>query len=167
MKTVGVGYCWEELEVGMRVRTLSRTITEADLVGFVAVTGMLEAIFIDTTFGETAGAIRGRFVPAALAYTFIEGFQCQSFFQGTGLALLEVAKRVLKPVFVGDTIHGEIEVTGIRPTSKAGRAIVTSTNDVLNQHGERVITYAATRMMAGRAERDRATGAPAPGSSSG
>lgn len=155
MKTVGLGYCWEELSVGMKVRTLRRTITEADLVQFVSVTGMLEAIFIDTTYGEAAGAIAGRFVPAALVYTFIEGFQCQSFFQGTGLALLEVTKRVLKPTFVGDTIHGEIEVTGIRPTSKGGRAIVSSTNDVLNQRGERLITYAATRMMAGRAERDR------------
>ncbi len=163
MKTIGLGYCWEELEVGMRVRTLRRTITEADLVAFVSVTGMLEAIFIDATYDSAAGAIRGRFVPGALVYTFIEGFQCQSFFQGTGLALLEVHQRVLKPTFVGDTIHAEIEVTGVRPTSKGARAIVNSSHEVLNQRGECVLTYTATRMMAGRAERDRISDARAPG----
>ena len=161
MKTVGVGFCWEELKVGDRLRTLRRTITEADLVQFCNVTGMLEAIFIDATYGDDAGAIKGRFVPGALSYTFIEGFQCQSFFQGTGLALLEVTKKVLRPVFVGDTIYGEISVTGIRPTSKGGRAIVSSTNEIFNQRGEVVITYDAVRMMAGRAERDR-VGAPPP-----
>lgn len=155
MKTVGVGYCWEELKVGDRIRTLRRTITEADLVSFCSVTGMLEAIFIDAAYGAEGGAIKGRFVPGALTYTFIEGFQCQSFFQGTGLALLEVNQKVLKPVFVGDSIHAEIEVTGVRPTSSGGRGIVSSTNDVFNQRGERVMTYAAVRMMAGRAERDR------------
>lgn len=160
MKIIGVGYCWEELAVGDRFRTLRRTITEADLIGFVNVTGMVEAVFIDATFGDHKGAIRGRFVPGALSYTIIEGFQCQSFFQGTGLALLEVEKKVLKPVFVGDTIYAEIEVLGVRPTSRGGRAIVTSMNTICNQDAEAVITYRAVRMMAGRAERDAVGRAP-------
>jgi acyl dehydratase len=85
-----------------------------------------------------------------LSYTLIEGLQCQSFMQGTGLALLEVEKKVLKPVMVGDTIHGEIEVLSIKPTSKGNRAVVATLNDVVNQHGEKVISYKAVRMLAGR-----------------
>ena len=69
---------------------------------------------------------------------------------GTGLALLEVEKKVLKPVMVGDTIHGEIEILAVKPTTKGNRAVVTSMNDVVNQHGEKVISYKAVRMMAGR-----------------
>jgi len=42
------------------------------------------------------GRIKGRFVPAALSYTVIEGLQCKPFFQAPGLALLEVEKKVLK-----------------------------------------------------------------------
>lgn len=148
MKLIGWGYHWQDIEVGAKYRTINRTLTETDLVNFISVTGMLETIFIDATF--EVGAIKGRFVPAALSYTIIEGLQCQSFFQGTGLALLEVEKKILKPVMVGDTIHGEIEILGIKPTTKGNRAVVTSMNDIVNQHGEKVVAYKAVRMMAGR-----------------
>lgn len=150
MTLIGLGCHWQDIQVGARYRTINRTLTETDLVNFISVTGMLETIFIDATF-ET-GAIRGRFVPAALSYTIIEGLQCQSFFQGTGLALLEVEKKVLRPVMVGDTIHGEIEILAVRPTSKGNRAVVTSMNEILNQDGDKVIAYKAVRMIAGRAQ---------------
>jgi acyl dehydratase len=89
-------------------------------------------------------------VPAALTYSLIEGLLCQSMIQGTGLAMLEMSKKVLKPVRVGDTVHGEVEVTSVRPTSKGGRGIMASKVDVKNQDGEVVITYQATRMLAGK-----------------
>lgn len=159
MKVLGVGCCWEELAAGDQFRTLRRTLTETDLVNFVSVTGMTEVIFIDATHGEHNGAIRGRFVPGALTYTIIEGLQCQGFFQGTGLAMLELEQKMMKPVFVDDTVYAEIEVISIRPTSRGGRAIVSSMNNVRNQNGDLVMTYKAVRMMAGRAERD-AVGRP-------
>ena len=151
MKTIGIGFYWDDLAVGDRFRTLNRTITEPDIVGFIGVTGMVETIFTDLSFNEAGhGAIQGRVVPAACTYTIIEGLLCQAAMQTTGLALLEVEKKVLKPVFAGDTVHAEVEVTAIRPTSKANRGIVTTTNDVINQNGETAITYRAVRMMAGR-----------------
>jgi acyl dehydratase len=149
MQTLGLGFTWEQLSPGQRFRTLNRTITETDLVMFVGVTGMLEAIFIDQTLRDT-GAIEGQFVPAALSYCLIEGMLCQTMIQGTGLALLDLKKQVLAPVRVGDTIHGEIEVVSVRPTSKGNRAIVVSTIEIKNQHGDVVIKYEATRMVAGR-----------------
>jgi acyl dehydratase len=151
MQTLGLGFTWEQLSPGQRFRTLNRTITETDLVLFTGVTGMLEVIFTDRTFGADKGAIQGRFVPAALTYSLIEGLLCQSMIQGTGLAMLELKKRVLAPVRVGDTIHGEIEVTSVRPTSKDNRGIVVSRINVKNQDDEVVLTYEATRMLAGRA----------------
>ena len=92
----------------------------------------------------------GRVSPAALVYTITEGLLCQSTMQTTGLALLEVEKKVLGPVFAGDTIHAEVEVLSIRPTSRGNRGIVTTMNNVLNQKGDKVIEYRAVRMMAGR-----------------
>ena len=47
--------------------------------------------------------------------------------------------------------QAQIEVTGIRPTSKSGRAVVDSRIDVFNQRGVLVMTYTATRLLAGRA----------------
>jgi 3-hydroxybutyryl-CoA dehydratase len=150
IKTVGIGFYWDDLKEGDKFRTLNRTVTETDIVNFISVTGMLETIFTDLSFSEDHGAIQGRVVPAALSYTMIEGLLCQSTMQTTGLALLEVTKKVLKPVFAGDTIHAEVTVESSRETSKGGRGIVITQNDIVNQKGETVITYRAVRMVAGR-----------------
>jgi 3-hydroxybutyryl-CoA dehydratase len=146
--TLGHGYYWQDIRVGQKFRTFRRTITESDLVNFIGTTGMLEAIFIEV--GYEHAAMKGRAVHGALTYALIEGFILQSMIQGTGLAMLELHKKILAPVVVGDTVHAEIEVTAIRPTSKNNRAIVTSKIDVYNQRSEMVMTYEATRMLAGR-----------------
>jgi acyl dehydratase len=55
------------------------------------------------------------------------------------------------PTYVGDTIHVEIELTEIKPTSKdPSRALVRTTNDVKNQKGETVLVYTPLRMLQGR-----------------
>jgi 3-hydroxybutyryl-CoA dehydratase len=153
MQTLGLGFTWEQLSAGQHFRTLNRTLTETDLVMFTGVTGMLEVIFTDKTFGAESGTIQGQFVPAALTYSLIEGLLCQSMIQGTGLAMLELKKQVLAPVRVGDTIHGEVEVTSVRPTSKGNRGIVVSKIEIKNQDGEVVIAYEATRMLAGKSDK--------------
>jgi acyl dehydratase len=145
---LGQGFYWQDIQVGQRFRTFRRTVTEADLVNFVGATGMLESIFIDAN--HEGGAIAGRPVPAVLTYALIEGFLVQSMIQGTGLASLELHKKVLAPVRVGDTIEATVEITGLRPTSKSGRAVVVSRVDIFNQHGTMVITYEVKRLLAGR-----------------
>lgn len=150
MRTVGIGFYWNDLTVGETFRTLNRTITDADIVQFIGVTGMVETIFTDLSFNEAHGAMHGRVAPAALTYTIIEGLLCQATMQMTGLALLEVEKKVLAPVVAGDTVHAVVEVVHTRATSKGNRGIVTTMNTVLNQRGETVMTYRAVRMMAGR-----------------
>lgn len=145
---LGLGFYWQDLVVGQKFQTFRRTITETDLVNFISCTGMLEAIFIED--GYEGSAIQGRPVPGALTYTLIEGFILQSMIQGTGLAMLELTQKILAPVLVGDTIHATVEVTALRPTSTSGRAVVTSDIHVFNQHGKTVMTYTATRLLAGR-----------------
>jgi len=147
-RLLGLGFYWQDVEVGQRFRTFRRTITEADLVSFIGTTGMLEAIFLQADYPD--GAIAGRPVPGALTYAIIEGFLLQSMIQGTGLAMLELHKQMLGPVVVGDTVRAEVEVTEVRPTSRNNRAIVSSRVDVFNQRDEMVMTYTATRMLAGR-----------------
>ncbi|WP_151447493.1 MaoC family dehydratase [Lacisediminimonas profundi] len=145
---LGQGFYWQDIEVGQQFETFSRTITETDLVNFISCTGMLEAIFIED--GYEGAAMPGRPVPGALTYTLIEGFILQTMIQGTGLAMLELFQKILKPVVVGDTIHARITVTGLRPTSKNNRAIVDSEIRVFNQRGEEVMLYTAKRLLAGR-----------------
>ncbi|MGH8110337.1 MAG: MaoC family dehydratase, partial [Rhodanobacteraceae bacterium] len=111
--------------------------------------GQYEVIFIDATF---EGAIKGaRPVPAALTYSLIEGLLMQTLLQGVGLALLEVTQRVKAPVLVGDSIHGEVEITRVRQTSNGNRAVVESRVAVVNQKDLVVLEYDVKRLQAGRA----------------
>lgn len=151
MKTVGLGFYWQDLKVGDRFKTVGRTIFEADLAAFVAVTGMTEVLFNNLEFLKTESAIKGgRPVPGALVYSFAEGLLMQATMQCTGLAFLEAKLEIKGPTFVGDTIHVECEVTELRPTSKGNRAIVRTRNEIKNQKGETVVIYDPLRMMKGR-----------------
>jgi acyl dehydratase len=143
---VGRGFHWQELREGQRFRTYRRTVTETDLVSFVSLTGMLEPVFVDATH---YGAMGPRPVPAALTWSLIEGILLRTMLHGTGLALLEASQRALLPVRVGDTIGAEVTVTGIRRASRGNRAVLASAVRVLNGRGECVMTYTATRLVAG------------------
>lgn len=142
----GRGPYWQELQVGAKIKTFSRTVTEADLVNFISCTGMLEHTFIDATH---RGVMSGRVVPAALTFGFIEGLLFQTLIQGVGLALLELAIHPKSPVCVGDTIWAVIETINVRPTSKHNRAVVASQVTVVNQRDETVLIYEVTRLQAG------------------
>ena len=81
---IGQGLFWQDLSVGRKFRTYRRTVTEADLVQFVTLTGMLDSTFLDAT---AAGPMGGRPVPAALTHALIEGFIVQSLIRGTGIEI--------------------------------------------------------------------------------
>jgi 3-hydroxybutyryl-CoA dehydratase len=145
---LGQGFVWQDISVGQHWRTFRRTVTESDLINFINATGMLEAIFIEDGFAGSA--MKGRPVPGALTYCLIEGFILQSMIQGTGLAMLELEQKIHAPVMVGDTIGATVTITGVKPTSRSGRAVVDSTIEVFNQNGVNVMTYKARRLLAGR-----------------
>ena len=156
MRTVGLGIAYDELKQGDRFRTLGRTITEPDLVSFINTTGMVEVLFTDTEYAKSHAPQGGRVVPGALVYAIGEGLLVQATLQRTGLAFLSMNFEVLGPTFVGDTVHVEVEVLESRATSKSPeRGLVRTRNDIVNQHGDRVISYEPLRMAASSALRDR------------
>ncbi len=153
MKIIGLGFGWEELSVGDKFRTVGRTITDADLVNFLGLSGMNEVIFTDDLFREKHSVIKEKFVPGAMAYIFAEGLLIPTM-QGTGLAFLNMDLSVHQPIKVGDTIHVEVEVLAVRKTSKSDRGIVKTKNEIKNQDGDILITYTPQRMMKSVATRD-------------
>lgn len=145
------GSTWQDMNVGDRLQTSRRTITETDLVGFITMSGLFEPLFMDASHAEDAGLYGGRLVPGALTLVFAEGLVIQTgVIHGTGLAFLGMELRVLRPVLVGDTIEVAVEVTAVRPAKNGGRGVVTTRNDVANQHGHIVMTYHPVRLLAGR-----------------
>lgn len=156
MRTVGLGIAYDELKVGDQFRTLARTITETDLINFINTTGMVEVLFTDVEFAKLHAPQGGRLVPGALVYAMAEGLLVQATLQRTGLAFLSMNFEILKPTFVGDTVHVEVEVQESRPTSKTpDRGLLRTKNDIINQHGDAVITYSPLRMAASSEFRDR------------
>ena len=156
MRTVGLGIAYDELKEGDQFRTLGRTITETDLVNFINTTGMVEVLFTDVEYAKLHAPQGGRLVPGALVYAIAEGLLVQATLQRTGLAFLSMNFEILGPTFVGDTVHVEVEVLECRPTSKTpDRGLLRTKNDIVNQHGDTVITYSPLRMAASREQRDR------------
>lgn len=149
METVGLGFYWNDLEIGYRFRTVGRTVTETDIVNFVGCTGMTEVLFTDLDYLAEHAPGMGRVAPAALVYAFAEGLLVQATMQHTGLAFLNMELDVKAPTRAGDTIHVECEVVEVRPTSK-NRGLVRTANNIVNQRGETVISYNPLRIMAGR-----------------
>ncbi len=141
---VGRGFCFEDLKVGFRFRSHRRTLTEADLAGFVNVTWMTEELF--TVEDDSARAIKGRAVPGALVYSFAEGLLLPTM-QDTGLAFLNATLDVKAPTLIGDSIHVESEVIERRLTAKGDRGLVRFANKVINQRGEVVLEYNPLRLL--------------------
>ena len=150
MQPLGHGLYWQDIKIGDRYRTFGRTITETDIVNFISCTGMLEVLFTNAVYRETESAIKGRLVPGALVFSMAEGLTIMGTIQGTGLAFLGMDLEIKGPTLAGDTIHVDIEITELRPTSKGGRAVVKTRNIVTNQKGTIVMVYNPLRMMKGR-----------------
>jgi acyl dehydratase len=125
---------YEDVEVGTVFATRGRTITEADLVNFAGVSGDFNPLHVDSEYAE--GSIFGRRVAhGALVLSVAMGLrQGLSLFDGTLMGLLELRTwRFLAPVFIGDTVRVETEISELRPTSKPDRAVMTQRVSVLNQ----------------------------------
>ncbi len=151
MKQLGEGWNWRALKVGDRFMTFGRTLFEADLLNFVTLCGFSEELFTNTEYIAQHAPMRGGHpVPGALVYSMAEGIVLQTTAHRTGLAFLSMNLDVKGPTYVGDTIHVEIEVSEIKPTSKNPlRALVRTTNEVKNQRGETVLVYTPLRLMQG------------------
>lgn len=150
LEIMGVGLHWDDVEIGDRFRTLGRTITEADITAYVATVGMVEEMFTNLEYIREVSIIGARPVPGSLVFCIAEGLLMQSTMQRTGMAFLGAEIQVHSPTSAGDTIHVECEVIEARATSKPDRGLLRTSNRVVNQHGEVVLTYNPLRMVKSR-----------------
>jgi acyl dehydratase len=152
-EVLGLGLYFEDLPEGRKFRTIGRTLTEADLVNFIGVTGMTEVLFSNVEFLRSESDITQRVVPAAIVYSFAEGLLVHATMQHTGFAFLHMELNVVGPSFVGDTIHVECEVIeSRRSASRPNRGLVRSRNSVVKQDGKVALTYTPLRMVKARGE---------------
>jgi acyl dehydratase len=142
------GLTFEQHDVGATFRTLSRTVSETDIVTFVNLCGFTEPLFMDMEYVARESVFKRRAAPGALTFALSEGLIMQTgLIHGTGMAYLGGEMRLTAPVLEGDTLTVEIKVTDKRETKKADRGIVTYLHRVLNQRGEQVLEARVQRMI--------------------
>ena len=142
------GLNFEDFIEGKKIYTSSRTVTETDLVTFTTLCGFFEPLFMDRTYVESETPFKKRIAPGALTFSISEGLAILSgIFYKTGMAFLGAEMEIIRPVFIGDTLTVEIEVTDRRETKKTDRGIVTYLHRVLNQNNEQVMEYKIKRMI--------------------
>ncbi len=89
-EVLGLGLYFEDLPIGRKFRTIGRTLTEADLVAFIGVTGLTEVLFSNTEFLRTRAISRSGLFRAAMVYSFAEGLLIHATMQHTGFAFLNM-----------------------------------------------------------------------------
>ena len=144
-------YYFEDVEVGFRFKSASRTVSEADVLDFAGLTGDSNPLHVDAEYA--AASLYGqRVAHGSLVLSFAVALRQQAgLFDGTLLGLLEVRSwRFLGPVFIGDTISVETEVTGLRETSRPDRGVMTQRLRVLNQHADVVSEGELVALLARR-----------------
>jgi 3-hydroxybutyryl-CoA dehydratase len=134
------GLYFEEFEAGMRIITPGRTITESDIVGFAGLTGDYNLIHTDAVYSATS-PFGQRVAHGLLGLSIASGLGTRTgVLEGTVMAFREVNEwKFVKPVFIGDTIHAEMEVTEMKAMPRIGGGAVVLKIDVKNQKDEGVM----------------------------
>lgn len=130
---------FNELEIGAR-GSLTRTLTEQDLLLFARVSGDTNPVHLDEAFAcETQ--FSGRIAHGMWTASLIS---CALATQmpGPGGIYLGQELKFLRPVKVGDTVTVQLEV--LSKNEKRQRATITT--NVVNQHGKLVVKGTAEVM---------------------
>lgn len=143
------GLWFEQFEVGMRfTHEVRRTVTDADNILFSALTYNPAAIHIDHAYAATTEFGRP-LMNSLFTLGLVIGLSVQDTTFGTTIANLGMTDTSFpKPVFAGDTIRVETEVTALRPSkSRPGQGIVTFEHVGLNQRDEVVCRTVRNALM--------------------
>lgn len=128
---------YEDISEGQTFTSPARTVTETDLVSFAMLSGDWNAIHTDVEFAETTNYGK-RVVHGLFGLSMMTGLLDQTgIFSGSAIAMLGIRDWQFKaPIFIGDTLHFEMEILSKRLTSKGDRGIVDRRFRLINQRGE-------------------------------
>ncbi len=132
------GLHFEQFEIGQKMITAARTITEADIVNFAGLTGDYNAIHTDAVFAAQ-GPFEQRVAHGLLIQSMAVGLVVQSgLIEGTTLAFRELSVKMSLPLFIGETIHVVGEVVQTKALRRLGGGNVTFKYNVINNEGKTV-----------------------------
>jgi acyl dehydratase len=138
---------YEDMSVGDRFRTPSRTLDDETVHGLIGLSGFTHPLFTDPEFAKASGFGRTP-LPGQAVLLLMGGLVEQTGrFDGTVIALTGFdAVRFLRPVFSGDCVMTEVEVVGKEATPSGSHGVLVMAWRCVKEGGERV-AEATARML--------------------
>ncbi len=128
------GLFFEDFQPGQKLASAARTVTEHDVVTFAGLSGDFNQIHTDAEFAK-ATMFGQRVAHGILGLSIASGLAVQTGILGANvMAFREINEwKFVKPVFFGDTVHVEMEVTETKPLPRLGGGNVTLAVRLNNQ----------------------------------
>ena len=145
--TRSTGLYFEEFIPGDQITSTGRTITEADVVNFAALSGDWNLIHTNAEYSQEH-MFGQRVAHGLLILSVASGLAVRlGFMEETILAFRSIGDwRFQRPVFIGDTVRVRLTVGDTKPMARLGGGLVTFKVDVLNQE-DKVVQRGAWEML--------------------
>jgi len=132
------GLYFEEFTVGDSLVTAGRTVTEADIVNFAALSGDWTTIHTDAEYAK--GIMFGeRIAHGALVLSIATGLAVRSgVIEGTVIAFRDLTWKFSGGVKIGDTVRVRLQIGEKKAMPRLGGGSVLMNAEVINQRDETV-----------------------------
>ena len=151
---IPLNFTYDMLEIGQKSVSIGRTITDADHNFYMMLTGGWHPVHCDAEYAKEAG-LDGPLVQGTLGIAISLGSHLESPLLKSADPLVGALGLknwdYLGPIFVGDTLHIEVEIADKKLTSDGKRYIVDRQITLINQHGK-AIQKGVARSMWRRAD---------------
>ena len=116
---------------------MEAAMSEGSIFDFAGLTGDYNQIHTDAEFAR-ATPFGQRIAHGLLGLSIGIGLLMRTgMLEGTVLAFREINEwKFVKPIFIGDTLHAQLEVADLKAFPRLGAGSVTALVQVLNQSGE-------------------------------
>lgn len=141
---------WDDLPVGTRFTTSTRTITESDVVNFACLTADFNRVHVDDEYAKTTSfgqRIAHGMLVASASIGLVTRTPENARMEPALLGLLENRLTFPKPTFIGDTIRVAVEVVDRQETSRSGRGVITFRRYTYTQNNDVVVDSTTVLLM--------------------
>jgi 3-hydroxybutyryl-CoA dehydratase len=135
--SISRGFYFEEFQVGQHIISTGRTVTESDIVTFAGLSGDYNQIHTDAEFSKNT-PFGQRVAHGLLGISIASGLAMRTgVLEGTVIAFREINEwKFSKPIFIGDTIHVELDVKEMKALPRLGGGSVIIELSVKNHRGD-------------------------------
>lgn len=132
-----MGRYFEEFQVGEKLTTEPRQVTDSDIMSFATLTGDNNRIHTDAEFSRN-GPFGKRIAHGLLGLSIASGLLWRTgILDGTVIAFREVDEwKFVKPVFIDDVVHAELEALETKALPRIGGGSVVVGVELKNQDND-------------------------------